>query len=151
MLSLLLFVATRSSKNNNNNNHHFVSATDDASSSLFECSGICGNNVEGTADVLNNPDTVVTYSWNDNVPVGSSTVGVTEQTLSCGQFDLTLYSFSPDPSACTKHQTGLQSAGCVCGDGSGSGSSSRRTSTGLALTAFLAGAVAVGSSILVML
>mmetsp|Transcript_47182 Transcript_47182/g.115274 ORF Transcript_47182/g.115274 Transcript_47182/m.115274 type:complete len:152 (+) Transcript_47182:216-671(+) len=88
----------------------------------FQCTGICGNNEEGF-DKLNNPDSVVTYSWNDNVPVGSSTVGETEQTMSCQQFDLTLYSFSNDESECQEHQTGLQAAGCVCGDGSGGGSS----------------------------
>ena len=89
----------------------------------FECTGICGNNEEEEEQKLNNPDTVVTYSWNDNVPVGSSTVGETEQTMTCQQFDLRLYSFSNDESECLKHQTGLQTAGCVCGDGS-SGSSS---------------------------
>mmetsp|Transcript_47181 Transcript_47181/g.115273 ORF Transcript_47181/g.115273 Transcript_47181/m.115273 type:complete len:156 (+) Transcript_47181:167-634(+) len=92
----------------------------------FQCTGICGNNEEGL-DELNNPDTVVTYSWNDNVPVGSSTIGDTEQTMSCQQFDLTLYSFSNDESECQEHQTGLQAAGCACGDGSGGGSISHPT------------------------
>ena len=113
----------------------------------FQCKGICGNNGEGM-DVLNNPDTVVTYSWNDNVPVGSSTVGQTEQTMTCRQFDSTLYSFSNDESQCEEHQTGLQTtAGCACGDGSGS--SGRRGGGGGGRTVF--SLVSTGGSIMAIM
>jgi hypothetical protein len=103
-----------------------VNATD-AVTEDFQCIGICGNNPDGS-NVLENPSTTVTYNWASRVPVPDSTIGETQQTMSCKDFDSRLYSFSNDPGDCTEHQTGLEAAGCICGDGSGAGVSFHRHS-----------------------
>jgi hypothetical protein len=81
-----------------------------SANSTFTCDGICG---EG--GVNTNPDLTVTYNWDPRVPVGSSTVGETEQTLTCAQIESRLYSFSDDPTECADHQRRVQEAGCTCG------------------------------------
>jgi hypothetical protein len=80
-----------------------------AQDSNFTCAGICGEGV-----TVANPDTTVTYDWNPRVPVGSSTVGETVQTLTCSDVDSRLYSFSDDPTECSQHQTRSQEVGCTC-------------------------------------
>lgn len=82
-----------------------------AQSSSYSCASLCPND----GDVVTNPDQTVTYDWNSRVPVPSSTIGETVQTLTCAEFDVRLTTF--DENDCTKHQNGLQAAGCQCGSG----------------------------------
>jgi hypothetical protein len=76
----------------------------------FSCASICDDSQDVT-----NPDQMVTYDWNARIPVPSSTIGETVQTFTCAEFDVRLTTF--DESDCTKHQQGLQEAGCTCGSG----------------------------------
>ena len=85
---------------------------------LPECNSIC-NPVVGDEDVLGsnsnlkNPDTVVEYNWNPRVPTCSSNIGSCE-TDSCATLERKLPSFNADLDVCTRHQIGLQEAGCEC-------------------------------------
>jgi hypothetical protein len=75
------------------------------------CASICPDDTQD----ITNPDQTVTYDWNARIPVPSSTIGETVQTYTCAEFDVRLTTF--DESDCTKHQQGLQEAGCTCGSG----------------------------------
>ena len=93
---------------------------------LPECNSIC-NPVVGDEDVgsnsnLKNPDTVVEYNWNPRVPTCSSNIGSCE-TDSCATLERKLPSFNADLDVCTRHQIGLQEAGCECENNKGSSSS----------------------------
>ena len=93
---------------------------------LPECNSIC-NPVVGDEDVgsnsnLKNPDTVVEYNWNPRVPTCSSNIGSCE-TDSCATLERKLPSFNADLNVCTRHQIGLQEAGCECENNKGSSSS----------------------------
>mmetsp|Transcript_12956 Transcript_12956/g.22628 ORF Transcript_12956/g.22628 Transcript_12956/m.22628 type:complete len:135 (-) Transcript_12956:1345-1749(-) len=92
----------------------------------FRCEGICGEDIDNT-----NPEQTVTYSWNSRVPVGSSTVGETEQTQTCNSFESQLYSFE-DPAECAKHQAGIIKAGCTC---EGSAAATTKMTSGLMILA----------------
>jgi hypothetical protein len=91
----------------------------------YSCASLCPSN----DTVVTNPDQTVTYDWNSRVPVPSSTVGETVQTFTCAEFDVRLTTF--DESDCTKHQQGLQAAGCQCGGSSSSGSGAAANNNGM--------------------
>ena len=62
------------------------------------------------------------YNWNPRVPTCSSNIGSCE-TESCATLERKLPSFNADLDVCTRHQIGLQEAGCECERSSSSASS----------------------------
>jgi hypothetical protein len=84
-----------------------------------------------SADQSNsNPDTTITYNWTPRVPVGSSEVSTTEETMTCAQFESKLiggFSAPEMSNECTQHQGGVQAAGCACASSTDMPSSSTST------------------------
>jgi len=78
---------------------------------LFVCDAICGNEKKG----LSNPDFMTEYNWNSRVPVCA---GLSCEEGTCAELELKLPTYFDNAAACTKHQEGLQAAGCECSGGS---------------------------------
>jgi hypothetical protein len=72
----------------------------------------------------------VEYNWNPRVPICSSNIGSCE-TESCATLERKLPSFNADLNVCTRHQIGLQEAGCECENNKGSSSSSASIPSGI--------------------
>ena len=83
---------------------------------VYACGSICANENRG----LSTPDLEIQYNWNPRVPVCA---GKSCDSGTCAQLELKLPAFSDDETQCSRHQTGLQEAGCKC-NGASSGNKS---------------------------
>mmetsp|Transcript_7012 Transcript_7012/g.20360 ORF Transcript_7012/g.20360 Transcript_7012/m.20360 type:complete len:148 (-) Transcript_7012:1230-1673(-) len=81
-----------------------ASATDEEAAA--PCASICA---EGST--LSTPDAVVEYNWDPRVP---TCAGLSCETSSCSLLEGKLPAYGGDATACERHQSGLQAAGCGC-------------------------------------